>query len=295
MLSRKNIESALAAYAGHKDPAVRAQLRALGPALLAAADARASLAAEVPEWSDEEIAAAAEGKLKLLSVRPVAIDAKRFAEVLGRIAAAMIQGTEAAGAEAELVSGMKAFDFAPYITEPMLALAGRDPLAYLEKADGMAGQGALTDLFVFPALGLALRTFLDAAADEASRRIEPLLKNDTHLSRPLRCPVCGSEAEIAAVEPTAANGNVKRLYCECCGAGWLFERIRCAHCGNEAVSDFDYVHDEDDLTHRLHRDRRCGASVPTVFPKSAEGFCPEVESIVMAGLFVFSEGQKDAA
>ena len=58
MLNRKSIERALARAAGHQDESVVARLALFAPALLKAADLRAQLAAEAPEWTDEEIEAA---------------------------------------------------------------------------------------------------------------------------------------------------------------------------------------------------------------------------------------------
>ena len=78
MLNRKSIERALARAAGHQDESVVARLALFAPALLKAADLRAQLAAEAPEWTDEEIEAARLGKETLLSLRPVRIDSERF-------------------------------------------------------------------------------------------------------------------------------------------------------------------------------------------------------------------------
>ena len=88
------------------------------------------------------------------------------------------------------------------------------------------------------------------------------------------------------------NGNVKKLYCTCCGASWKFERIRCAVCGDEAVSDLSYVHDEKDESHRLHVCKSCGAAMPTVFAGEELNFNADVEGIVMSGLENFYEEEK---
>lgn len=88
MLNRKSIERALARAAGHQDESVVARLALFAPALLKAADLRAQLAAEAPEWTDEEIEAARLGKETLLSLRPVTIDSERFLQTVDAIAAA---------------------------------------------------------------------------------------------------------------------------------------------------------------------------------------------------------------
>ncbi|MDL2058442.1 formate dehydrogenase accessory protein FdhE [Mesosutterella sp. AGMB02718] len=286
MLNAKKIEKAVTHYASHKDESVRANLRAFAPALLKAAELRARLDRPVPEWSDQEIKSAALGRASLLSARAPEIDPGQFLEAAGEIAAALRGGLgpQESGA-------LEAVDFSAYADASALQLAARDPMAWLAEVEEKAAGLPALDSYVLPVLGLTLRVFLEAAADAASRRIDPLIRDYAHHNRPLRCPVCGSEAAVACVAETQSNGSVKRLFCTCCGADWLFERIRCAHCGTQVVSDLSYVHDEADQEHRLHLCRHCGSAFPTVFAKDSERFSPEVEEIVMSGLEAFYAGQ----
>ena len=75
---------------------------------------------------------------------------------------------------------------------------------------------------------------------------------------------------------TPLNGHVKQLWCTCCGAHWVFERIRCAVCGDQAVSDLSYIHDETDETRRLHVCAGCHAAFPTIFAGEELNFCADV-------------------
>ena len=94
-------------------------------------------------------------------------------------------------------------------------------------------------------------------------------------------------AKGASVTDTPLNGHVKQLWCTCCGAHWVFERIRCAVCGDQAVSDLSYIHDETDETRRLHVCAGCHAAFPTIFAGEELNFCADVEQIVMTGLELF--------
>lgn len=291
MLNRKSIERALARAAGYQDESVVARLALFAPALLKAADLRAQLAAEAPEWTDEEIEAVRLGKGTLLSFRPVTIDSVRFLQTVDAIAAALLDNDDIEG---DLLEACRAVDWTRFASAELLEIACRDPMGYLHAVEVHAGEDDLLDLFLLPVLGLALRVFLDEAAYEGSRRIAKTGTDTTHHNRPLRCPVCGSDAAVASVTDTPLNGYVKQLWCTCCGAHWVFERIRCAVCGDQAVSDLSYIHDETDETRRLHVCAGCHAAFPTIFAGEELNFCADVEQIVMTGLELFYQNSVES-
>ena len=284
MLNRKSLERALAQYAGHQDAAVRDRLAYFGPALLKAADLKAALPAAEPVWSADDIEAARLGQKTLLSTGAVSIDPEAFRSSLADVSAALLEGGEPEG---DLLEACRAVCWDAFVTDELVALAAVRPLDFLAKVEVLAGESDVLDLYILPALGLTLRVFLDGAADEASSLIAKSQTDTTHHNRPLACPICGAEAAVAAVVETPANGSVKKLWCTCCGGHWLFERIRCAHCGDQAVSDLSYVHDEADDTHRLHVCKACGEAFPTVFAKDEMRFNADVEQIAMSGLQMF--------
>ena len=166
MLNRKSIERALARAAGHQDESVVARLALFAPALLKAADLRAQLAAEAPEWTDEEIEAARLGKETLLSLRPVTIDSERFLQTVDAIAAALLDNDEIEG---DMLEACRAIDWTRFASAELLESAGRDPMGYLHAVEVHAGEDALLDIFLLPVLGLALRVFLDEAAASPER------------------------------------------------------------------------------------------------------------------------------
>lgn len=292
MLNRKSIERALARAAGHQDESVVARLALFAPALLKAADLREQLAVEVSEWTEEEVEAARLSKDTLLSQRPVRIDGERFLQTVDAIAGALLANDEIEG---DMLEACRAVDWTRFASADLLEIAGRDPMGYLHAVEVHAGEDDLLDIFLLPVLGLSLRVFLDEAADEGSRRIAKTGTDTTHHNRPLKCPVCGSDAAVASVTDTPLNGHVKQLWCTCCGSHWVFERIRCAACGGQAVSDMSYIHDEADETRRLHVCTACHAAFPTVFAGEELNFCADVEQIIMTGLELFYQNSVEGA
>ena len=281
MLNIKNIQRALLKYAGQDDEQLARTLAVYGAVLQRAAQLAKDAPGPVPEWTPEEISAARLGKAVLLSERPVVLDPVRLEAVARDLAQTFI---DAAGLTGKERAACEAVDWAGVAAKLPSPLDAEGLAAFLPAAAQAAGNEGLGEIFVLPVTGFALRVLLDAAGTEASRAIDALEPDTVHAERPLRCPVCGSAAAIASVAGTMRNGNVKKLYCTCCGASWKFERIRCALCGDEAVSDLSYVHDEGDEAHRLHVCKSCGGAMPTVFAGEELQFNPDVEGMVMSAL-----------
>lgn len=298
MLNRKTIERALAQYADHRDADVARRLALYGPMLLAAADVKkkAVVSAELPEGKDL-------AKYLLSSTAPIlstgalTLDRASMEAGVKEVLAALVEGLKPEADVLQLINGL---DWSAYLTDEMLKLASTDPVAWLERSrEAAAGLGeaheALVDMVILPVLGYTLRAHLDRFATEVSNALERVDDPVTSHERRTSCPVCGAPATFSAVVPTSRSGNVKKLFCECCGASWKFERIRCAVCGDEAVSDLEYVHDEGDTAHRLHVCRGCGEATPTLFaPGDEETFSADVESIVMTGLEMAYEESRAA-
>lgn len=284
MLNTKNIDRALAQYADIDDAAVAESLTVFGALLKAAADLSAGLEQAEPEWSKEELQQAIEGKQALLSLGRLTIDREAFERGLKHLAAVYEQAAELDDEGRALCAQV---DWSDYATESLMAVAQTDPMAYLQAVETLSPDENLLDLYILPIVGFTLRAFLDATATAASKELDAVIPDTVHIERSLTCPVCGSGAAVAAVVETMRNGNIKKLYCTCCGANWKFERIRCAVCGDEAVSDLTYVHDDKDDKHRLHVCKACQSAMPTVFAGDEMRFCPDVESIVMSSLEEF--------
>lgn len=270
MLKRTTIERSLEKYADGKDPQVAARLARFAPLLLAAADIRENLPEVEESFTKEEILDSLTKGKTLFSRHPVVIDAAAFQDALEKLAASL-------HLPAQDVNWTIACN------PQLLSEAGRDPSGYLEKvATAYEATPELRDRFIMPVICYGLRAFLDEAADEASREIAAVNTDATQFDEPRSCPVCGAAPALASVGETARNGSQKRLWCNCCGAHWVFERIRCVGCGSSVVSDFTYVHDEADSAHRLHVCRHCQEAFPTLFQSSL--FSADVEAIVFSGL-----------
>lgn len=292
MLLTKSIDRALAKYVATDDEALASNLQVYGRLLKKAAELSKTYGLGMPEGWD---AAALEAALKandqtpLLRMGLLKIDAKQFETALVEMANTLI---EVAPIEDEFRPLWDAIDWSNYATESLMQLASIDPMKYLEAIETVSPDEDLLDLCVLPVVGFTLRAFLDPAATEASRAMFALREDTVHATRPMKCPVCGMDPVIASVTETHLHGNVKKLWCACCGGSWAFERIRCAICGDEAVSDLHYVHDEGDEVHRLHACKGCGHAMPTVFAGEEMGFNADVEVIVMSDLLSYYEEQE---
>lgn len=287
-MTPKSIERALARYRAYKDEDVRSRLSLFGPLMLKAAELANTMGEDdvkvLREPSDAEILEAGRGGETLLSRGFVAINPESFAKnlaLMGETLLASLKGDEAFNAAA------RAFDWAPFASEAFVSRAAKSPLEALAAAETMTrGVNAqLLDMWVLPVLGMTLRAYLDAFGTAVSRRLLNLEVDAASWDRRTTCFVCGAEPDVAAVASTPKNGNVKRLYCGCCGAFWTFERIRCARCGDAVMSELSYVSDAQDDTHRLHVCASCHAAMPTLFAAGDElTFNADVEAIVLTGL-----------
>lgn len=277
MLNRKSIERALAKYVVHKDPLVEAMIRELGPVLLKAADLAKANATDVPALSAEEKRAVRASETTLLATHPVVIAPEAFVAVAEALA------EEYSSAKFPGLPSIEV-DWTQYATPELMALAGSTPQAYFDRLLDAFGDDALFNVFVSTVLSYTLRVFLDPMATQWSRDLANVTDEELRENRPLHCPICGEEGAIASVSETTANGARKKLHCLQCGGSWLFERIRCAHCGATAASDLSYVHDADDDAHRLHVCKACGSVTPTVFEGDELAFNADVETIAMLGL-----------
>lgn len=290
-MNAKTIERALARNAGSKDEDVRARLALFGPLLLEAAALSNTLSDEdvrvTDEPSDEALLAAAQGDGTLLAGGRLAIRPESFARDLARLGTTLLAALEAQGAAPALLEAARGFDWSPLAAPSWLDLAARSPMEGLAAVERLV-QGEdelLVDMWVLPVAGETLRAYLDAFARRASSRLADLEGRAPSWDRRLTCFVCGTEPDVAFVASTPRNGNVKHLHCGACGATWSFERIRCARCGDEAVSDLSYITDGEDDGRRLHVCAACGAAMPTLFAPGDEfTCCPEVDAIVLTGL-----------
>lgn len=288
MLSLKKLDRLFAKY--NINPA-EDQFLAM---LREAARLKTEVTAPEVQWTPEEMQDALHGKKPLFASRFIQIPREEFLRVFAAIRAV---------ADASVPSGDPCLNIpAPeaFFTQDTLDALAKYPDALWDRIEEVGMDLTLAELYFVPVTAFAMRVFLDDAATEASRAFDRMVPDTVHFKRSITCPVCGTRASMAAVGATQNRGNVKRLYCACCGADWQFERIRCAVCGDEATSELQYVHLEGDDKHRLHVCSACESSVATVFGAESEDFDPDFESWRCAELMVAyaqtrEQAQKDAS
>lgn len=283
MLSLKKLDRLFAKY--NINPAEDQFLAMLHEA------ARLKTEVTVPEveWTPEEMQDALHGKKSLFASRFIQIPREEFLRVFAAIRAV---------ADASVPSGDPCLNIPEpeaFFTQDTLDALAKYPDALWDRIEEAGMDLTLAELYFVPVTAFAMRVFLDDAATEASRVFDRMVPDTVHFKRSITCPVCGTRASMAAVGATQNRGNVKRLYCACCGADWQFERIRCAVCGDEATSELQYVHLEGDDKHRLHVCSACESSVATVFGAESEDFDPDFESWRCAELMVaYAQTRKQA-
>lgn len=279
------------------DDDTRARIALFRPVWEAQASAEAYAGARLAAsgWETpaaEELAARYHAGTPLLDDAPVSVDAPTLAAVARAVEAALDGEEQDEGEEGAADTQARAegsVDWDALVAATPVELAGRNPGAYLdasvEAAVAACGEeGAGRALLV---LSLALKTQLAPAAERLMTAVRPLVEAEGAANKPLSCPVCGSEAALAHVGPTAASkANVRTLWCAQCGTSWNFERIRCARCGTQSQTKLHYTSIEGDEAHRIHRCDECHGYIRTHFALTDDmaPFAPEVEDVVMANL-----------
>ncbi len=126
----------------------------------------------------------------------------------------------------------------------------------------------------------SLRPLLRAQAAALSGHV-----NDSQWYRG-RCPICGGEPDIAALE---RGSGQRRLLCSRCDSEWAYLRIACPFCGNEDPSQLAY-YPSDDKVYRLSVCERCHRYLKTVDLRETAGekLLP-AERILTVGMDVAAE------
>jgi FdhE protein len=215
----------------------------------------------------EEAASRLEQGQPLLSPETVEIDPETFAELCSRI------GFTLAQQQRELVKPLALIH--AWLRERRQEI-GTLAVEYLR--EGRVGKGEEAGLegsllsFIFTH---SLRPLLRAQAAALSGYV-----NDSQWYRG-RCPICGGEPDIAALE---RGSGQRRLLCSRCDSEWAYLRIACPFCGNEDPSQLSY-YPSDDKVYRLNVCERCHRYLKTVDRRetAGEGLLP-VERILTVGM-----------
>jgi len=138
------------------------------------------------------------------------------------------------------------------------ALAGE----YLREGRVRQGEEAGLDgkLLAF-ILNNALRPFLRVQAQALG------LSVDDSVWYRGRCPICGGEPDLAALERESGR---RRLLCSRCDSEWTFQRVGCPFCGNEEPRQLAYYPSEDQV-YRLSVCERCRRYLKTIDLRQVAG------------------------
>ena len=126
---------------------------------------------------------------------------------------------------------------------------------YLREGRVREGEGAGLDAnllaFIF---NNALRPLLRAQAQALA------LSVDDSMWYRGRCPICGGEPDLAALERGSGR---RRLLCSRCDSEWTFHRVGCPFCGNDDPLQLAY-YPSDDQVYRLSVCERCRRYLKTI-------------------------------
>jgi len=107
----------------------------------------------------------------------------------------------------------------------------------------------------------ALRPFLRAQAQALAPWVD-----DSMWYRG-RCPICGGEPDLAALERGSGR---RRLLCSRCDSEWTFQRIGCPFCGNDEPRQLAY-YPSDDQVYRLNVCEQCRRYLKTIDLRQVAG------------------------
>lgn len=107
----------------------------------------------------------------------------------------------------------------------------------------------------------ALRPFLRAEAEA----LAPWLDDSAWYRG--RCPICGGEPDLAALERESGQ---RRLLCSRCDSEWTFQRIGCSFCGNDDPRRLAHYL-SDDQVYRLNVCEQCRRYLKTIDLRQVAG------------------------
>jgi formate dehydrogenase maturation protein FdhE len=217
------------------------------------AQARAQVPPARPALSGEEASARLQQGHPLLAPEHLAADGQALAglcDQMGRIV------TERRPELAEAVVGIRGW------LDERRDQIGALAVEYLR--DGRVSEGEefgldgylLTFIFIN-----ALRPFLRAQA----QALAPWVDDSVWYRR--RCPICGGEPDVAALERGSGR---RRLLCSRCDSEWAFQRVGCPFCGNEDPSQLAYYL-SDDQVYRLNVCEQCRRYLKTIDLRQVAG------------------------
>lgn len=221
----------------------------------------------------------------VFEAHPVCIVQDNLADDAQKIAQIMSEQATLKDSAKKLLNSL---DWKEELASLDMGLAGSKPEAFVVAfAQTLVdkGEDALDSAIAMDILSLALRCQLDKPAAKASKALKELRVFED--PKPMLCPCCGSEPSISHVgAKTSSQGRGRALVCSQCGADWEFDRIKCAHCGEQNSTKLHYYNVEGDDAHRIATCDSCKGYMRTLFSQKGDlrPVAYEVEDVVMANL-----------
>lgn len=217
------------------------------------AQAHAQVSAGQPALSGEEASARLQQGDPLLSPESLTVDGQALAGLCDQI------GLIVAERRLELAEGLAGIRG---WLEGRRKQIGALAVEYLREGRVREGEEAGLDgkllAFIF---NNALRPFLRAQAQALAAWVD-----DSVWYRG-RCPICGGEPDLAALERGSGR---RRLLCSRCDSEWTFQRIGCPFCGNDDPRRLAY-YPSDDQVYRLSVCERCRRYLKTIDLRQVAG------------------------
>jgi FdhE protein len=133
---------------------------------------------------------------------------------------------------------------------------------YLREGRVREGEGSGLDAYLLTFVFInALRPFLRAQAQALAPWVD-----DSVWYRG-RCPICGGEPDVAALE---RGSGQRRLLCSRCDSEWAFRRVGCPFCGNDEPHQLAY-YPSDDEVYRLNVCEKCRRYLKTIDLRQVAG------------------------
>jgi FdhE protein len=133
---------------------------------------------------------------------------------------------------------------------------------YLREGRVREGEQAGLDGYLLTFIFInALRPFLRAQAQALAPWVD-----DSVWYRG-RCPICGGEPDVAALERESGR---RRLLCSRCDSEWAFRRVGCPFCGNDDPQQLAYYPSKDRV-YRLNVCEQCRRYLKTIDLRQVAG------------------------
>jgi len=217
------------------------------------AQAHAQVPASRPALSAEEAGARLQQGHPLLAPEHLAADGQALAGLFDQIGRIVAERRPELG---EALAGIRGW------LDERRDQIGALAVEYLREGRVREGEGSGLDGYLLTFIFVnALRPFLRAQAQALASWV------DDNVWYRGRCPICGGEPDVAALERESGR---RRLLCSRCDSEWAFRRVGCPFCGNDDPHQLAY-YPSDDEVYRLNVCEKCRRYLKTIDLRQVAG------------------------